>query len=124
MDRGRYRLGNRRSIGGVRGPSCRTRLALRQARKRDPPDVLRSATRLRGRYAERYLTQRQLLQCPADGFPIRAERVRARKRAHGRGAGVFVKAVAFGGPRKMEVRELRGPQAGACQVVDEGVMCG
>src|SRR2546426_9133323 len=113
MDRGRYRLGNRRSIGGVRGPSCRTRLALRQARKRDPADVLRSATRLRGRYAERYLTQRQLLQCAADGFPIRAERVRARKRAQGRGAGVFVKAVAFAGPGKMELRDISEPEPGA-----------
>src|SRR5438552_18927906 len=97
MERGRYRLGNRRSIGGVRGPSCRTRLALWQARKRDSPDDLRSATRLRVRYAERYLTQRQLLQCAADGFPIRAECVRYGYRAPERGAGVFVKAVAFGG---------------------------
>src|SRR6266542_5455270 len=124
MDRGRYRLGNWRSIGGVRGPSCRTRLALRQARKRDPSDVLRSATRLRGRYAERYVTQRQLLQCAADGFPIRAERVRARKRAQGRGAGVVVKAVAFAGPRKMEVREIAEPDTGTGQVVVEVAYCG
>jgi len=35
-----------------------------------------------------------------------------------------VKAVAFGGPRKMEVREFPGPHAGACQVVVEVAYCG
>src|SRR5207247_11190748 len=60
----------------------------------------------------------------ADGIPIRAERVRARNRAQGRGAGVFVKAVAFAGPTKMEVREIAEPDAGTGQVVVEVAYCG
>ena len=66
----------------------------------DPAAVLRSPAGLRGRHARRDVAQRKLLQRPAHGLAVRAERLRARQRSRGRRAGLTVKAVAFADPAR------------------------
>ena len=95
-----------------------------KARERHHAALLRAPPRLRRCHARSDVSQRELLQRPTHGLAVRAERLRARQRSCRRGVGLAVKAVAFAGPGKMELRDLAEPEAGPGEIVVEVAYCG